>query len=316
LLTRRLLFLAGVLAGTVCVYAGSAQQAAPGLPNDLDAFMARVLQRRSENWRTLHDYVLNEKEHFEVLGPGRARLFGSDREFTWYLRDGILVRSPLRFDGVAIGDHDRKAYEDTWARQEQHRAERRERRMQEEVGDLTELARQGAEPRFISESYFMNFHFEPGNYYLAGRETLEGRQVLRIEYYPTHLFNSDDHRRTNGPETHERHPEDEEVERKLNKVALVTLWVDPQEQQIVKFTFQNMDFGFLPGRWLVRADELMASMVMSQPIKDIWLPREISGSGKVTLASGTYEISYAREFFDYRQGEVKTKIRTFTPQDR
>ena len=44
-------------------------------------------------------------------------------------------------------------------------------------------------PRFVSEAYFMDFKFEPGNYYLAGREQLDGQQVLRIEYYPTRMFN-------------------------------------------------------------------------------------------------------------------------------
>ncbi len=34
----------------------------------------------------------------------------------------------------------------------------------------------------------MDFKFEAGNYYLAGRETLEGHDVLRIEYYPTRMF--------------------------------------------------------------------------------------------------------------------------------
>ena len=38
----------------------------------------------------------------------------------------------------------------------------------------------------------MDFKFEPGNYYLAGREQLDGQQVLRIEYYPTRMFNDDD----------------------------------------------------------------------------------------------------------------------------
>ena len=327
-MTRRVLLLAGLLAGTVCVYAGSAQQAAPAPPNDLDAFMARVLQRRSENWKTLHDYVLNEKEHFDLVGPGGERLFGSLREFTWYLRDGTLVRSPVRFDGVAIGRDDRKKYEDNWLREEAERekrqAARRARRARatadasasanadaatdgERSGapDVAALAREGAEPRFISESYFMNFHFEPGNYYLAGRETLEGRDVLRIEYYPTNLFH----------EHGKKDKEEKDFSRKFNKVALVTLWVDPKEHQIVKFTFDNMDLDFLPGRWLVRADDMHASMVMSQPIAGIWLPREISAKGSLTLAVGTYELRYGREFFDYQQGEVKTKIRSFTPQD-
>jgi hypothetical protein len=332
LLTRRVLFLVGLLVTTTGVYAGSSQQApadtsarpaTPAEANDLDAFMARVLQRRSENWKTLHDYVLNEKEHFDLLGPGRARLFGTNREFTWYLREGVLVRSPVRFDGVAIGVEDRKKYEDKWTREEDEREKarrlRQERRARKEQpredagGDLTSLAREGAEPRFISESYFMNFHFEPGNYYLAGRERLEGREVLRIEYYPTHLFR--DKKQKEETKTKDQEMEDE-ITRQFNKVAVVTLWVDPQEHQIVKFTFVNIDFGFLPGRWLVRTDDVTASMVMSQPIAGIWLPREISASGRLTFANGTYELRYGREFYDYQQGEVKTKIRGFTPKEQ
>ena len=41
----------------------------------------------------------------------------------------------------------------------------------------------------------MEFKFEPGNYYLAGREQIEGQAVLRIEYYPTHMFNDNDDER-------------------------------------------------------------------------------------------------------------------------
>ena len=38
----------------------------------------------------------------------------------------------------------------------------------------------------------------------------------------------------------------------MNKTALVTLWVDPVEHQIVKYTFDNVWMDFLPARWLVR----------------------------------------------------------------
>ena len=48
----------------------------------------------------------------------------------------------------------------------------------------------------MSEAYFMDFKFEPGNYYLAGREKLEGHDVLRIEYYPTHLSTTTDDEKT------------------------------------------------------------------------------------------------------------------------
>jgi hypothetical protein len=333
LLTRRDTFIGGLLVAFLSCASLSivcdAQE-----PNDLDAFMARVLERRADNWKILRDYVLNEKEHVEVFAPGRKLLFGTQREYTWYLRDGTLVRSPVRFDGVAIGDAERKKYEETWSKEEGQREEREARRKAHQnqksdaedaprepaAGDVTALMREAVEPRIVSQAYFMNFHFEPGNYYLAGRETLEGREILRIEYYPTHLFDEHDkHRdgpRKEPPGNHRDKDKEVEIERQLNKVALVTLWVDPHEYQIVKFTFDNMGFDFLPGRWLVRADDMSLSMVMGQPIKGVWLPREISGRGQVTLANGSYEIRYGREFFDYQQGEVRTKIRGFTPKDR
>ena len=73
----------------------SAQTPSPAKPpNDLDALMAKALQRRDVDRRTLSDYVLDELETFEVLGPGGAPLTRLRREYTWYVRDGIHVRSP------------------------------------------------------------------------------------------------------------------------------------------------------------------------------------------------------------------------------
>lgn len=33
---------------------------------------------------------------------------------------------------------------------------------------------------------------------------------------------------------------------------------------------------FLPAGWLVKVDDLRASMVMGQPFQDVWLPKTIS----------------------------------------
>ena len=53
---------------------------------DLDTFMARVLERRNENWRTLHDYILSEREELQILGPGDIVLLGQRRDFLWFTR--------------------------------------------------------------------------------------------------------------------------------------------------------------------------------------------------------------------------------------
>ena len=136
----------------------------------------------------------------------------------------------------------------------------------------------------------MDFKFEPGNYYLAGKETLEGQQVLKIDYLPTKLFDDDrrtslrtrrkprhgerrerrNRRRTPKPRTSRKQKEkkpkeqdekpqsakeqraEEEIERKMNKSSQVTLWVDPATHQIVKYTFDNVWLDFLPAGWLVR----------------------------------------------------------------
>ena len=41
---------------------------------------------------------------------------------------------------------------------------------------------------------------------------------------------------------------EQRIERQMNKTALVTLWVDPVEHQIVKYTFDNVWMDFLPAR--------------------------------------------------------------------
>ena len=71
------------------------------------------------------------------------------------------------------------------------------------------------------------------------------------------------------------------VERQMNKVALITLWVEPTAHQIVKYTFDNVGFDFLPGRSLVRVDTVRASMQMGEPFPGVWLPRAIDGRGSI-----------------------------------
>ena len=353
----------------------------PAAPSDLDAFMAQVLERRNDAWRALHDYILSERESVELLGPGDIRLFGGLREYTWFVRDGYLIRSPVRFNGVAPSARERQDYETRWLEGEQSREKRAAEKQSKAASaareasgvhesdgapdgaeDSAALVGKGFEPRFISEAYFMQFKFDPGNYYLAGRETLEGRRVLRIEYYPKQLYRDEDSRekdtdagepretksvsvgidgsvhaeskqespadveRRRQREQSKKHEQskkkaqsekdiEKEFERKFNKVALITLWVDPAERQIVKYTFDNTEMNFLPGRWLVRVGDVSASMTMGQPIGQVWLPRAIEMRASLTLANGDYEGRYSREFLEYRQGEVRARIRSYSPRE-
>jgi len=338
-----------VLAGCASPAAAFAQPSGPA-SSDLDAFMARVLERRDENWRRSHDYILDEQERVAISGPAGIRLFGQGRDFTWYIRDGYFVRSPVRSNGVAPSDEERRAYEARWIERERKREERAKSREAGRAGepspaedltqeDVTALVREGSEPRFVSEAYFLQFKFEPGNYYLAGREAIDGREVLRIEYFPKRLFAEggeitvsaggtvpDDRPRRDAPPEQrdksqrrsrdEHDVDDEDMLRRLNKVAVITLWVDPVEHQIVKFTFDNVGMGFLPGQWLVRVGETSASMVMGRVFEGVWLPREITMRVDMTLASGTYEASFERRFSNYRRAETSARIRSYRPLER
>jgi len=320
------------LALLVVASAGGLAQAPASTSTDLDAFMARALQRRDVDRKTLGDYVLDEVETFEILGPGRAPINRFKREYTWYVRDGIHVRSPLKYDGVPISESDRRAYEERWINSEnerrKHRTEREAERAKE--GKAPDFAlRPVNEPRFVSESYFLDFKFEPGNYYLAGREKLDAQEVLRIDYLPTHLFDDDNdegraerdaerskekkgestkkEERASKREQREQRTE-QDFERKMNKTAQITLWVDPSNHQIVKYTFANVWMDFLPAAWLVRIDDLHASMEMGQPFQGVWLPRNISIHAGITLANGSFEAAYRRDFSRYRKADVSSRV--------
>ena len=317
--------------------AGYAQRGATALTplNDLDAFMAKVLERRNDNWRTLHDYILSEREQFLIVGPGGIRLDGLDREFHWFVRDGYLIRSPVKANGVTLGEPERKRYEQQWLTDEKRREQRQQERAAKraaadpapapapasaaEVG-VGDVVRQSGEPRFISEAYFMRFPFEPGNYYLAGREKMEDRDVVVVEYYPSRLFKDRPPRdaKTTAGKPVTRDPDadlEDDIQRSMNKVTRVTMWIDPEERQIVKYTFYNADFGFLPGRTIVRVDDASASMTMGRYFENVWLPKLISFRAGATLATGGYHLTYDRSFYDYRKGEVTARIRAYVPKD-
>jgi hypothetical protein len=317
---------------------------APGGPvvarqatNDLDDFMAVVLRHRDDNWRKLQQYILEERETADFFAPGKVRLFGMDREYSWFIRDGIFVRSPVKFDGVTLSDSDRRKAEDEWIAQEKQH--------QKDDAAQAAAARQGAaapgspeggptsidsilkstrEPQFVSAAYFLRFKFEPGHYALVGPETYNGHQVLRIEYYPRRLYD-DDGPGHDGEGKKEKESEakegkrgkdgkgediDQRINRQMNKTALVTLWVEPNEHQIVQYRFENLPLDFLPARSMVRVDGFGATMKMGQPFQGVWLPQDIDATGSFTLALGTFDAGYTVRYRNFREANVGMKVRT------
>ena len=313
MLPRLLLILVSV---SLTVGTLSAQRAAE---SDLDAFMSRVLTRRDDNWKKLQQYVLEERESLQVTGTGGSRIWGTERDYAWFPRDGLFIKSPIRVDGVTIGERDRRKAEDEWVAREQRREKRDESgKVSVSIGpsgvDVSRgepsstpteaTVREALEPGFISAAYFMKFKFDPGQYALAGRETLEGRTVLRVEYYPTKLF-----KEGRGRPNKELRKRDVEIEAKMNKVALVTLWIDSTEHQILKYEFHNLPLDFLPARSIVRIDGFQAVMEMGQPFAGVWLPRSIRMGFDMSLAIGEVDGRYAADFHDYKLATVTTRVK-------
>ena len=293
--------------------------AIPSAQTDLDRLMEGVLTHRDENWKKLQQYTLVEDQTFRMTGPMAMPLFGTRREFVWLPREGFFVRSPLRIDGVTIGETERRREEDDFLEHERQRERRKTARSAPEQPvdtgalEVSDVIRQSVQPEFVSAAYFLKFKFEPGHYALAGRERLLGRDVLQIEYYPERLFQSGPRNRRNGgkgqgEDAKPSDASDAKIERQMDKVSFVTLWVEPTAKQILQYEFQNTGADFLPARWLARLDDLRASMRMGNPFPDVWLPASLAFRVRMSLAIGAVEATYDVTYRDHRLAETSAKV--------
>jgi len=296
---------------------------APAPQTDLDALMQRVLAHRDENWKKLQQYVLDEQDRIDVRGPSQTPIWGERRDFTWFIREGYFVKSPLKVNGVTVSEDERQKFEADFLK----RAKARDKRAQRGAGaaaehaepdpeppkDLDAFLHQSRQPGFIESAYFLRFKFEQGKYALVGREKFDNHDVLRVEYYPARLF-SHENDKQQQKKTEEKPPSrgddlDAAIERMMNKVSLVTLWIDPSANQIVKYTFDNVSLDFLPAAWLVRVSDLKASMTMSQAFPDVWLPKDIDMYFAAMLAVGSFDARYHLDYHDYRQATTSGRIK-------
>ena len=352
---RRSLVVAGCLIATTV--------AAPSAQSDLDDLMRAVLARRDDNWKKLQQYTLTERETLQVTALAVFRLFGFEREYLWLPRAGFFIRSPLKADGVTIGEEKRRQEEERWLRRSQNQEKRAQRRRAEGKADLNggddpdvagdvpcnveindnclveplpppgpgdialsgsvdDIVSQSFEPEFIQSANFMRFKFDQGQYALVGREKMLNREVLKIEYYPKILFNdagddddnddNDERRRNSDRRRAQEDDKADQVEREsengMNKTSLVTLWVDPAERQILRYEFRNVDMDFLPARWLVRINSMRATMQMTEPFPNVWLPDAVSMRFRMTLAAGPFEGKYDVRYGNYELAETSGRI--------
>ena len=306
--------------GVVLVVCAGAS--APFAQSDLDALMQRVMAKRDENWKKLQQYVLEERETMDVIGLDGRRVYGFKREYQWFPREGFFIKSPLTSDGVRIGEEARQKAEALWLARERAREKRRAEisaGTQPEAADGGKVAigigpggvttsfeaelRDTLEPGFVSAAYFLDFKFEQGQYALAGRDTFAGHEVLKVEYYPTKMFTGG-----RGRPNRELRERNKEIGRQMNKVSLVTLWIEPKAAQIVKYDFQNVGADFFPAGWFMRLEDINASMEMGQPFEGVWLPKTVRLGFEMAFAIGNVQGRYSSEYYDYRLASVTQRI--------
>ena len=225
-----------------------------------------------------------------MRGPQRVPIWGERREYTWYIRDGFFVRSPLKFNGVAIGEAERQKFEADFLKQAQERDKRAAAAAASSLdgGGIT-IQSGGSRPGHGA-----------GDRHRAGRrrpDSADARAAVHlVRLFPAlqvrrgqvRARRPRDARRPRGaahrvlPRAHvrrhrsppqprkatsdEEKARDAEVQRLMNKVALVTLWVEPKAHQIVKYTFDNVGFDFLPAQWLVHVSDVKATMTVGPAV--------------------------------------------------
>src|SRR6266508_1877041 len=111
----------------VAMFCGAACVATVDSQTDLDAFMRQVVAKRDDNWKKLQQHILDERETVQVQGPGRVPLWGERRDYTWYIRDGFFIRSPVKVNGVQISDSERRKFEADYLKRQHEREKRGQR---------------------------------------------------------------------------------------------------------------------------------------------------------------------------------------------
>ena len=324
---RRLISIAS--AGLCLLVAASLSTLDLVAQTDLDAFMRQVLVRRDDNWKKLQQYVLDEHETIDVRGPSRLPLWGERRDYTWYIRDGFFVRSPVKVNGVTIAEGERRTFEAAYLKRQQEREKRGQRGMVAlgpsgvvvEPADRRSRAgrwrvtqrRRPAQADAAAGIHFFGVFpaLQVRRRQVRTRRPRNARRPRRVEdrVLPRQTVRRQRPPAQNRSTSKQDRAYDAEFQRLMNKVALVTLWVEPKAHQIVKYTFNNLPFDFLPGQWLLHVDDLRASMTMGQPFPDVWLPSDLEFEFGISLAVGQVDMRYALAYHDYRRPDVTTKVK-------
>ena len=233
-----------------------------------------------------------------MRGPGGAQIWGERREYTWFIRDGFFIRSPLKFNGVEIGDGDRRKFEADYLKRQQEREQRRQRAAaagqpppsdttiaitnngivvereddqaaQDEPLNVDGLLKQTRQPEFISSASHASVPVRGGQA-TRSSDARRSKAATCCASSTTRRICSagpDRRRRSRKARSERDKAYDAAYRRMMNKVALVTLWVEPKAHQIVKYTVRQRRRSISSRRsGCVHVDDVRATMTMSAAV--------------------------------------------------
>ena len=207
-----------------------------------------------------------------MRGPQRVPIWGERREYTWFIRDGFFVRSPTKFNGVddrrgrtpevrsRLSEAGAGARQEGATRQQRDARrlrshDRRRHRRRHARASGRPGAHAGRQRRHSSERGSRNSSRRPISCASSSRKASTPWSAARRSTAARCSGSSTTPSacsaapiaggRARKPSDKDR-ARDAEFQRMMNKVALVTLWVEPKAHQIVKYTFDNVGFDFLP----------------------------------------------------------------------
>ena len=197
---RRIVSCAGVLVASFLAASGG-RVTAQG--SDLDAFMREVLAKRDDNWKKLQQVRPRRARDDRFTRAGQGAALGRASRIHLVHSRGIL-RSQSR---PLQRRHDWRGRSPQVRERIPRTPETPRSAARRSSGDgsaepaaspddlqIDGLLRQAREPEFVRAAYFLRFRFEEGRYALVGREAIDGREMLKIEHYPTNLFRGSDRR--------------------------------------------------------------------------------------------------------------------------
>ena len=319
----------GVLFGCVLQGAagGAAEPVGPNQPGRLDAFMEKVLARREVNRKTLEqihprrDRAVRDPRAWTdaaVTGRGASSPGTSATACTFAARCASMASASGKRRGCT--------YEGSWIQSERRdRSARRKGQGEEREGE--ERERRAVHRRVGVKSH------RPGMSAAPSRDSCPKPTSWTSSSSPATTISRDARgaRRTGRPQDRvlpDRHvrrrrrkkdagqrrrrkgqradaneatrkrsrrarKDEQDIERQMNKTALITLWIDPPNIRSSSTRSTTSGWTSCPA-WLVRVDDLRASMTMGQPFPGVWLPRGMNIHAGITLANGSFEAGYER----------------------